>query len=32
MGLKLTLYNGEKIAPSISGVGKTGQPHVKEGN
>ena len=23
-------YNGEKIASSISGVGKTGQLHVKE--
>jgi len=24
------IYNGEKRAPSISGVGKTGQPHGKE--
>jgi len=24
------IYNGEKIVPSISGAGKTGQPHVKE--
>ena len=24
------IYNGEKTAPSISGAGKTGQPHVKE--
>jgi len=23
-------YNGEKTVPSISGAGKTGQPHVKE--
>ena len=23
------IYNGEKTAPSISGSGKTGQPHVK---
>ena len=23
-------YNGEKTAPSISGAGKTGQPHGKE--
>jgi len=24
------IYNGEKIVPSISGAGKTGQLHVKE--
>ena len=24
------IYNGEKTASSISGAGKTGQPHVKE--
>ena len=24
------IYNGEKIAPSISGAGKTGQPHGNE--
>jgi len=24
------IYNGEKIVPSISGAGKTGQPYVKE--
>ena len=24
------IYNGEKTVPSISGVGKTGQLHVKE--
>jgi len=24
------ICNGEKIAPSISGAGKTGQPHGKE--
>ena len=24
------IYNGEKTAPSISGAGKTGQPHGKE--
>ena len=24
------IYNGEKTASSISGVGKTGQLHVKE--
>ena len=24
------VYNGEKTACSINGVGKTGQPHVKE--
>ena len=24
------IYNGEKIASSISGAGKTGQLHVKE--
>ena len=24
------IYNGEKTAPSVSGAGKTGQPHVKE--
>ena len=24
------IYNGEKIACSISGAGKTGQPHGKE--
>jgi len=24
------IYNGEKTAPPISGVGKTGQPHGKE--
>jgi len=26
------IYNGEKTASSINGVGKTGQLHVKEGN
>ena len=26
------IYNGEKAASSISGAGKTGQPHVKEWN
>jgi len=26
------IYNGEKTAPSISGTGNTGQPHVKEWN
>ena len=26
------IYNGEKIVSSISGVGKTGQLHVKEQN
>ena len=26
------IYNGEKTASSISGAGKTGQLHVKEGN
>ena len=24
------IYNGEKTASSVSGAGKTGQPHVKE--
>ena len=24
------IYNGEKTASSISGAGKTGQPHVEE--
>ena len=24
------IHNGEKTARSISGAGKTGQPHVKE--
>ena len=24
------IYNGEKTAPSLSGSGKTGQPHVQE--
>ena len=24
------IYNGEKTAPSISGAGETGEPHVKE--
>jgi len=24
------IYNGEKTACSISGAGKTGQPHVKK--
>ena len=24
------IYNGEKVVSSISGSGKTGQPHVKE--
>jgi len=24
------IYNGETTAPSISGAGKTGQPHIKE--
>jgi len=24
------IYNGEKTTPSISGAGKTGQPHGKE--
>ena len=27
---KETIYNGEKTVSSISGAGKTGQPHVKE--
>ena len=26
------IYNGENTASSISGAGKTGQLHVKEGN
>ena len=26
------IYNGEKMASSISGAGKTGQLHVKEQN
>ena len=29
---KVRLYNGEKIASSISDSGKTGQLHVKEWN
>ena len=24
------VYNGERIVSSINGVGKTGQPHIKE--
>ena len=24
------IYNGEKTVPSISGAGKSGQPHVKK--
>ena len=26
-----TMYNGECIVSSINGVGRTGQPHAKEG-
>ena len=26
------IYNGEKIASSINGLEKTGQPHAKESN
>ena len=26
------IYNEEKTVPSISGAGKTAQPHGKEGN
>ena len=26
------LYNGEKTVSSVSGTGKTGQLHAKEGN
>ena len=27
---KVRIYNGAKIVSSISGAGKTGQPHVKK--
>ena len=29
---KARIYNGAKITSSVSGAGKTGQLHVKEGN
>ena len=29
---EVRIYNGAKTASSISGAGKTGQLHVKEGN
>jgi len=29
---KARMYNGTKIVSSISGAGKTGKLHVKEGN
>ena len=30
MTKEATKYNGEKTVSSVSGVGKTAQPHVKE--
>jgi len=32
MTKEIRIYNGEKTASSINGVGKTGQLHAKESN